>query len=125
MKTATTAAIAAAILVASCAVFEDRFALLTTPEFASATIDAGCEGGQDFLDTASANFDSPAVEIIAKGVEIACAIRAGRSPISATVYDVPLDAFCAQARPLQQSESDAPTRTAFNAEYAKICEGRL
>jgi hypothetical protein len=126
MKTATitTIGIAVALIIAACAVFEDRLARVTTPEFASAALSAGCTGGREFIEAATVSLDPSTAALIAKGVETACALRADRAPISATVYDDPLDGFCATTKPLSADEAEPTTRSAFNAQRTEICEAR-
>jgi len=126
MKTATvtTIGVAVALIIAACAVFEDRLGRVTTPDFASATITAGCTGGRAFIEAATAALDPTAAALVAKGVETACALRAKRAPISATVFDTPIDSFCAATKPLRDREADEQTLTAFNASRTQICEAR-
>ena len=126
MKTTTITilGVATAFLVTSCVMFEDRIARVTTPEIAAAAITASCTGGLEFITAATATLDQTAAAILSKGVETACALRAQRNPISATIYDVPLDQFCAETVPLASDETDARTRHAFNTHYDQICGAR-
>jgi len=126
MKTITVTAlgVAAAVLIAACALLEGRLARVTTPEIASAAITVGCTGGREFIETAIAGLDPAAAALIVNGVETACAIRAERTPISSTVYDTPLDGFCAEIEPLETGEADASIRAAFNARRDAVCVGR-
>jgi len=123
MKTTTTAVmgVATAFLIAACVMLEDRIARVTTPEIAAAAVTASCTGGRDFIVAATATIDQTAAAILAKGVETACALRAKRQPVSATIYDRPLDQFCADVGPLGSGEADQETRDAFNASHAQIC----
>jgi len=81
-------------------------------------------GGRDFIDAATASLDPTAAAIIVKGVEAACALRAERKPISATIYDKPLDNFCAEIEPLHPSEATNEVRAAFNSNLNTVCEAR-
>ena len=123
MKATTTAAIglAVAILITSCVVLEDRLGKATTPEIAAAAITSGCTGGREFIEVATAPLDPLAAALIVRGVEAACALRAERTPVSATVYDDPLDGFCAEAQSLETGEADPATRAAFNERRTAIC----
>jgi len=123
MKATTTAAIglATAILITACVVLEDRLGDVTTPEIAAAAITSGCAGGREFIEVATAPLDPLAAALILRGVETACALRAKRAPVSATIYDDPLDGFCAEAPILGPDEADPATRAAFNTRRATIC----
>lgn len=126
MKTTTLAVIGVAVaaVIAACAVLEDHLARVTTPDFATAAIDAGCTGGREFVEAATAPLDSTAASLIVKGVEAACALRAKRTTISATVYDNPLDSFCASTGPLETAHANPAIRSAFNARRSEVCEAR-
>lgn len=126
MKARTTVAfsVATASLVAACVVFEDRIAKVTSPELADAAITASCTGGRDFIAAATATLDETAASILMKGVDVACSLRAERTPISATIYDIPLDQFCADTQPLQAREAAQEVQQTFNAGLSKVCEGQ-
>ena len=100
MKSTTTAmlGIATTFLVAACVMLEDRIARVTTPEIAAAAIDASCTGGRDFVAAATATLDQTAATFLTKGVEVACALRAERKPISSTVFDAPSTSFATRPR---------------------------
>lgn len=127
MKATTYGAIgvATALLITACVLLEDRIANVTTPDFAAVAIDAGCAGGQEFLETAIAGVNPSAAKVIAEGVKAACDLRAERTPISATVYDNPISGFCAETKPLSTEEATPQTRAAFNTSRAQICEPSL
>ena len=116
--------IAAAFLIVACIALEDRLARVSSPDAAATAINAGCTGGRDFVDAATASLDPTVAALIVKGVEAACALRAERIPISATVYDDPLDAFCAEIKSLTNGEAVDQTRVAFNASLTDVCEAR-
>jgi hypothetical protein len=116
--------IAAAFLIVACIALEDRIAKVSSPEMASTAITTGCTGGRDFIEAATASIDPTAAALIVKGVEAACALRAKRTPVSATIYDDPLDAFCAETKPLASSDATDQTRTAFYASRTDVCEAR-
>lgn len=126
MKATTSAALglAAAVFITACVVLEDRLGTVTTPEIAAAAVTTGCTGGREFVEAATAPLDPLAAALILRGVETACALRAQRQPVTATVYDDPLDGFCAQTTPLAAGEVDAETRAAFNTRRAALCEAR-
>lgn len=113
---------AAAFLVAACVMFEDRLARMTTPEIAAAAIAASCVGGREFIAAATTSLDEATATLLNKGVETACALRTKRKPISATIYDAPLDQFCAESEPLKPDEVDEATRETFNATLLQYCE---
>jgi len=123
--TATSLGISAAVLIAACALLENRLVKVTTPEIASAAINASCIGGLEFVEAATATLDPTAAALIVKGVEAACALRAERRPISSSLYDMPLDGFCAEVSSLQPEEAEVSVRAAFNARHEEVCEGRL
>ncbi len=126
MKATTTAAIglAAAVFITACVVVEDRLSEITTPEIAAAAVTTGCTGGREFVEAATAPLDPLAAALILRGVETACALSAERQPVSAIVYDDPLDGFCAQTSPLAAGEAEPETRAAFNTRRAALCESR-
>lgn len=127
MKTVTLTAIglAAALVVAACALFEDRLARVTSSEFAAVAVDAGCHGGREFIEAATTSLDPTAASLLVKGVEAACALRAERTPVSAVVFDHPLDSFCAETSSLGVADAPADTRAIFNARRDAVCSGRL
>lgn len=124
MKPVTTMAVTMAILVAACAILEDRIARFAPPEVTAAALDAGCSGGREFIEAATAGLDSPAIAVILQGVQTACALRAERRPVSSVIYDAPLDNFCAQTNTLMKGEARAKVREAFNKSHGRICGGR-
>lgn len=126
MKPATllTISVASAALITSCVLFETRIADVTGPEVAAAIAAASCTGGREFVEAASATLDPATAAALVKGVETACALRAERTPISATRYDDPLDSFCAETPPLDTGDAAPAVRITFNTRRATLCEAR-
>lgn len=110
-----------ALGIVACDMLEDKITDVAGPEIAAFAVDTSCTGAPEFAETALEGLSPAIAGLVAEGIKRSCDLRPTRTTISATVYDRPIDQFCAEIPDLAPDGAGEETRNAFNARKLEIC----